>query len=71
MTNLLNSSNICKEGNTFYLDTEDYQDNLGMKICHGELIKFTYDNQQYTAKTQIVHGTKDLFILKNVKELVI
>jgi hypothetical protein len=67
---MVNSTFICKENDTFYFDSEDYQDELGMKITSGELIKFSYEDHLYIAKTQSVLGLKDLFILKNVKPLI-
>lgn len=70
MTTIINSNCICKEKDTFYLDTEEYQDNLGMKIYNSELVKFFYEDKKYTAKAVAVVGVKDLFILKNVEEIV-
>ena len=70
MTTIINSNCICKEKDTFYLDTEEYSDNLGMKIYNSELIKFIYENKKYIAKTEAVVGVKDLFILKNVEEII-
>ena len=71
MTTIFNSEHICKEGDMFYLDTEEYKDALGMKVYPGELVKFAYDNKIYIGKTEALYGVKDLFVLKNITHQVI
>jgi ribosomal 50S subunit-recycling heat shock protein len=60
---------IVKEGNTFYLDLEDYNSKSDIIIEDGDMIRFTYEDVKYTAKVVTI-GTKKnpSFILNNVKK---
>jgi hypothetical protein len=60
---------IVKEGNTFYIDLEDYNSKSDITIEDGDSIRFIYDGVKYTGKVATI-GTKKnpAFIFQDVKK---
>jgi hypothetical protein len=60
---------IVKEGDTFYIDLEDYNSKSDITIEDGDSIRFIYDGVKYTGKVATI-GTKKnpAFILQDVKK---
>jgi hypothetical protein len=59
---------ILKENNIFYFDFESYNDsNTDIPLEFGDVIKFTYDNQNYMGKLIGNFSNNGLMIIKLVK----
>ena len=67
------ASFIYKDGEDFYFDTENYNQNslksLSIQFEDGDIIKWVWDDKRMNGVLRKVGMSEDLFIIKNVEVL--
>jgi hypothetical protein len=60
---------LVKEGETFFVNLEEWKPEDGMSLEDGDTIKFNYDGKRYIGTLFDIKKGKDFFEFVNVKEL--
>jgi hypothetical protein len=61
---------VTKEGDRFYVDTEEWKKGPETGIEEGDVIKFNFEDKRYIAKVIKFGNEPGLFELINVREVV-